>query len=151
MTVGTVIGYQRQSGTCALHLIFENDGIGVAEACDQIYVNTHVVQLLCLRQCDGTAQTAADNSSLFDAIEFRRLAQRAYKVMQAVALVHLTQLHGRCADFLHNNRDGALLAVVCRDGQRDTLTVRINAENDELSRLGLLCNIRCINDQQDYV
>ena len=61
-----------------------------------------------------------------------RLTQRADEIQQCVALVQRIELHGRVADFLEDDGDSALLAVVTGNGQRDAFAFLINAEDDEL-------------------
>ena len=63
-----------------------------------------------------------------------RLTQRADEIQQRVALVQRIELHGRVANFLEDDGDSALLAVVTGNGQRDAFAFLINAEDDELAR-----------------
>ena len=66
--------------------------------------------------------------------------QGADKVMDVVTLVQRTQCLGGEAHLLEDDGNGALLPVIAGDGQGNTLTLFINAEDDELTGLGLLGN-----------
>ena len=68
--------------------------------------------------------------------------------MQAVALIHFAERHGRRADLLENDRDRTRLAVEVRDRQRDALAVLAHAQDDELTRLGLARYMRRIDHHQ---
>ena len=109
------------------------------------------MQLLRLRVGDCTTQAAADNCCSLVALELRGNAERADKVMQAVAFLHLTQLDGGCANFLNDNGNGALFPIIFGNGQRNTLAFSINTENDKLTRFSLLCNIGSIDYQENDV
>ena len=76
------------------------------------------------------------------------LAQRTHEVQQRVSLVEQVKLLGGIAHLLENNGDGALLAVIARDGQRHALSLFINAENNELPGLRLPRNQRGLNLHQ---
>ena len=62
-------------------------------------------------------------------------AQRAHKVVDAVAHVQAVQLHGGAADDLEDDLHGTGLAVVTGDRQGDALAVLKRADNDELTGL----------------
>ncbi len=137
-----------QIGAGVLHLVLEDDDVLAAETGDQVDLDAHFVQLLSLRIRDRTAQTAADNSDLFQALEFALLAERTYKVMQAVALVQLAErLRGR-ADLLEDDGDRAVFAVKIRDGERNALALCADTQDDELTRLCLARNVRRLDHHQ---
>ena len=64
-------------------------------------------------------------------------AQGADEVANVVALVQIAQGDGGEAHLLENDGNSAFLPVVAGDGQGNTLTHLIDAENDELAGLGL--------------
>ncbi len=78
----------------------------------------------------------------FEAVELALLAEGADKVMQAVALVQRAErLRGR-ADLLEDDGDRAVFAVKIRDGERNSLALCADTQDDELTRLGL-CGATC--------
>ena len=89
---------------------------------------------------DGAAHAAADHADLLLAFGDGSLAQGSHEVLEAIALIQAGQLLGGGAHGLDNNGDGALLGIVVVDGDGDALAVLIHAEDDELARLGLLCD-----------
>ena len=122
-----------QVGAGVLHLVLEDNDVLVAETGDQVNLGAHFVQLLCLRICDRAAQTAADNSDLLETLKLARLAERTDKIMQAV---------------LENNRDRTLFAVKICDRERNTLAFCADTQDDELTRLCLAGNVRCLDHHQ---
>ena len=106
------------------------------------------MQLFGLRVGDGTAQAAADDRNLFQAFQLAGLAQRADKVVQAVALIEQAERHGSRADLLEDDRDRPLFTVEIRDGERDALAVRVHAQDDELAGLSLAGHVRRIDHHQ---
>ena len=137
-----------QVGAGVLHLVLEDDDVLVAETGDQVNLSAHFVQLLGLRICDRAAQTAADNSDLLETLELALFAERTDKIMQAVALVQRAERHRRCADLLENDRDGTLFAVKICDRERNTLAFCADTQDDELTRLCLAGNVRCLDHHQ---
>ncbi len=55
-----------------------------------------------------------------------------------VAGLHGAHLHRRLAHLLYNEGDGPPLAIIVGDGQRDTLTLFRETDDDKLASLGLL-------------
>ena len=137
-----------QVGAGVLHLVLEDDDVLGAEAGDEVDLDAHFVQLLGLRIRDRTAQTAADDSNLFEAVELALLAERTDEIVQAVALVQRAErLRGR-ADLLEDDGDRAVFAVKIRDGERNSLALCADTQDDELTRLGLARNVRRVDDHQ---
>ena len=68
--------------------------------------------------------------------------------MQAVALIQRAERHRRCADLLENDRDGTLFAVKICDRERNTLAFCADTQDDELTRLCLAGNVRCLDHHQ---
>ena len=137
-----------QVGAGVLHLVLEDDDVLGAEAGDEVDLDAHFVQLLGLRIRDRTAQTAADDSNLFEAVELALLAERADEVVQAVALVQRAErLRGR-ADLLENDGDGTLFTVKICDRERNTLAFCADTQDDELTRLCLAGNVRGLDHHQ---
>ena len=101
-----------------------------------------VVELLQNRVGDGAADAAAHDTDLFLAFGLGRAAQRADKVLNVLALGFMSELFGGGADRLHDDGNGALLTVEVVDGDGDAFTVFIDAQDDELAGLGLLCHHR---------
>ena len=68
--------------------------------------------------------------------------------MQAVALIQCAKRHRRCADLLENDRDGTLFTVKICDRERNTLAFCADTQDDELTRLCLAGNVRCLDHHQ---
>ena len=118
------------------------------ETGDEVDLDAHFMQLS-LRIRDRAAQTAADDSNLFEAVELAlSLPRGADEVVQAVALVQRAErLRGR-ADLLEDDGDRAVFAVKIRDGERNSLALCADTQDDELTRLGLARNVRRVDDHQ---
>ena len=97
-----------------------------------------VVELLQNGVGDGTADTAADDADLLLALGLGRTAERADKVLKELAFGLVSELFGGGADRLYDDGDGALLPIVVVDGDGDSFTVFIDAQDDKLTGLGLL-------------
>lgn len=91
---------------------------------------------------------AADDARLLDAVHLSGQTQGADQIHQSVALFHCCQSHSGQTSALEDDGDGALLTVITADGQRNTLALFINTEDDELARLCFASNVRCLNLQQ---
>ena len=100
--------------------------------------------------CDGAANAAADHADLLLTLGLGGTAQRAHKVMQAIALLLVAQLLGGGAHRLNDDGNGALLAVIVMDRNGDTLTILIHAQNDELAGLRLLGHHGCLDLIEDH-
>jgi len=122
---------------CLLHLFFEDEhslGAGTDNGDDLV---------ACLEKCLGDGQNRcntdaaahADNGAeLFNMTGF---AERADDIEKCAALLELRELLRGCAHFLEDNGDGALLAVIIRYCQGDTLCHVIAADDDKLAGLYL--------------
>ena len=92
--------------------------------------------------CQSCADTAADDADLLQAFGLGRRAERADKVVEAIALILVIQQLGRAADDLEDDRHGSLFAIVARNGERNALAILIHAQDDELTGLRFLCDQR---------
>ena len=126
---------------CASYFAISN---GRTEASENVWGTA----LPYLVSVDSSTDTAADNSHLFQPLHLRRLAERTDKIMQAVALVQLAERHRRCADLLEYDRDRALVTVKICDRERNTLAFCADTQDDELTRLCLAGNVRCLDHHQ---
>ena len=93
-----------------------------------------------LAEGDGAAHAAADHADLLLALHGGGLAQGAYKVVDVVAFLQRTQGVGGEADLLEDNGNGTFFPVITGDGQGNTLSHLVDAENDELTGLCLTCD-----------
>ena len=109
-----------------------------------------VVELLQHGIGNGAAYAAAHYADLLLALGLGGLAQGAYKVVEAVALLLMAELLGGGAHSLNDDGDGALLPIVIMDGDGDTLAVFIYPQDDELARLSLLCHHGGLDLIQDH-
>ena len=150
--VRAVVGHDVQVVACILELVHQDEQAGRAEADDHVHIRARLVQRLGLRIGDGDAQTPADDRDLFAllALELARLAQRADEILQRLALLERVQPARGRADLLKNDRDRALFPVIARDGQRDTLALLVDAQDDELARLRLSRNARRLDLHQRH-
>ena len=108
-----------------------------------MYLNTEVVELLCNRVCDSTANTAADNSDLLEAFCLSCTAERSNEIVETFALVEVVELFCCSSYYLENNSNCTCAAVKISNSERDTLAVLISSENDELTGLCLLSDLGC--------
>ena len=145
LAVGAVVGHEIQMVAGLLELVFENDDVLVAEADDDVGLDTRLFKGLCRRICDRAADAAADDADALLAFHVRRLAERTDKVLDIVALVQTAEHLGGQADLLEDDRDRALFAVIAGDGQRHALRLLIDTENDELAGLRLAGDERSLD------
>ena len=109
-----------------------------------------LVQSLCNGQGNGAAHAAANDAHFFQALQLGGLAQRAYKIVYALANRKAVQLHGGAAYDLKNNRNGAGLTVITGHGKGNTLAVLKGTNNDKLAGLCLFGNQRGMNDHPGH-
>ena len=110
-----------------------------------MHLGAAVVELLQNGISNGAAHAAADDADLLLALGLGGLAQGADKVVEIVALIQVGELLRGSTDGLDNDGDSALLGVVVVDGDGDTLTVFIHAQDDKLAGLSLLGNQGCLD------
>ena len=89
---------------------------------------------------NGAAHAAAHNGDLLLALGLGGLAQGAHEVCQAIAFLHVAELHSGSANRLNNDGDGALFGIIGVDGDGDTLAVFIRPQDDKLTGLSLFGN-----------
>ncbi len=121
---------------CLTEFILENHNIFAAEAYNDIHLGARLLEGNCRWIGNGAADAAADHADLANALCLGRLSQRPDKVRKLIADLHASEQFGGKPDLLENDGDCPSLPVVSGNGQRDALSPGINAENDELSRLG---------------
>ena len=89
------------------------------------------------------AQAAADEDDMADLGDVLRQAERTDEVLERVALLIAVAHFARgLAERLHHDGDGATVAVVIGDGQRDALGAVVKANHDEMAGLGRSRDIR---------
>ena len=140
------VGHDAQLVAAGLELVLQDQQILAAEADDAVHHTALIVQFLGNGQGNGAAHAAADHAHLLQAFHLGGTAQRAHKVVDAVAYVQAVQLHGGAADDLEDDLHGTGLAVVTGDRQGDALAVLKRAHNDKLARLCLFGDQRGFND-----
>ena len=138
--VGAVVGHQVQVGGSGLELLLQDHDVLGPEADDHIHLCAGFLKSHGSRQGDGAAHTAANHADPLLALHIGGLAQRAHEVPDVIALVQRAQSLGGETNLLENNGYSALLPVVTGNGQGNTLTLLVNAEDDELPGLCLLGN-----------
>ncbi len=142
LAVRAVVRHQLQNAGRRAELVLKNDEVLILEADDRVDFRAAVVELLQNGVSDGAADAAAHDADLLLAFGLGRAAQRADKVLNVLALGFMSELFGGGTDRLHDDGDGALLTVEVVDGDGDAFTVFIDAQDDELAGLGLLCHHR---------
>ena len=74
-----------------------------------------------------------------------RIAKGACEVEDDVPLFQSSEVFGRFTDFLKNNGDRSVFGIRIGDGQGDSFTVFIDAQNDELPGLPVAGDLRRID------
>ena len=136
--VSAVVRHQLENAGDLAELILKDHKILALETDDRMDFRAAVVELLQNGVGDGTADTAADDADLLLALGLGRTAERADKVLKELAFGLVSELFGGGADRLYDDGDGALLPIVVVDGDGDSFTVFIDAQDDKLAGLGLL-------------
>ena len=108
------------------------------------------MQLLCYGQSDSAADAAADDADVLETLKMGGNAEGTDEVLNVLTYLLVVELFGSCADNLENDPYGACLAVIVSDGKGDTLAVSINAQDDELTGLGLGRNEGSFNVHHRY-
>ena len=96
---------------------------------------------------DGASCTTTDDGDMLQAFQFTRLTQRTDEIGKLIAFFKTVEFDRGSTDNLENDGDGTIFRVFAGDGERNTFTVFVRSQNDELSRLSLLGDKGCINDQ----
>ena len=138
LTIGAVIGAHDELIGNGGQLLLQDDDIGAAEAADEGDLHPGLVHHLGDGVGNGAAHAAADYADLLQALDLGGFAQGAHKVGDIVALLHGVEHSGGAAGGLHHDGDGALLPVPAGDRNRHTLALLIQAEDNELTGLGML-------------
>jgi hypothetical protein len=135
VAVGAVVGADVQVGAGLAHLLLQYDNILGFKAADQVHLIARLMQGPGHRQGDGAAQAAAQDGHTAHVLHLGGQAQRAYKILKAVALVQLVQRQGGAADLLIDYGNQAVRRT--GDGEGNPLSLLVHPQNDELARLGL--------------
>ena len=98
--------------------------------------------------CDSAADAAADNADLLQTVHLGSLAEGADEVGDVIAFLHGVQHFGGAAGSLYHNGNGAFFAVIACYGNRSTLALLIQTEDDELTCLRVLCDQRSFDLEQ---
>jgi len=110
-----------------------------------VHLGAVLMQRLGHRVRNSAAHAAANHSHLAVAGNFGGIAQRAYKVLQAVAHLQPCQLLGGRAHQLEDNGHRTGGAIIVRHRQGDTLAPVVHPQDHKLAGLGFLCHIRRLN------
>ena len=147
LAVGAVVGADIQVGGVLAHLLFKDHDVLAAEAGDHVHLDAGLPHALGDGIADGAADAAAHHADTLLVADLGGLAHGADKVGQLVAGLHELQHFGGLAHGLDHDGDGAGLAVIVGDGQRDTLAVLVQTKDDELSGEALLRDQRGLDDE----
>ncbi len=137
LAVGAVVGHEVEVVGAFPELLLQDDDVLGAEADDHVHNGAGLLKGPGSGQGDGAAHAAADHAHSLLALDLGGTAQGAHKVLDVVALVQSAQGLGGEAHLLENDGNGALLPVIAGNGQGDPLAHLVDAENDELTGLGL--------------
>ena len=121
----------------------KNNKILVAETDDRMDLCAELVKFLCNGKRDRTAYTAADNGNLFDAVGFGRFAERTDEIADIFAFLFGVERLCSAADDLIDYRNRSVNAVKIGNGKGYSFAVLIDAKDNKLSRLCLLCDSGC--------
>ena len=110
-----------------------------------MHLAAELVQLLRNGEGYRAAHASAYYAHLFEAVGLGGAAEGAAEVGEAFAHFLLVKLHGGCAHYLEDDLNGARLPVVARHGERDALTVLVDAQYYKLPGLSLFGNERRID------
>ena len=138
--IKTVIGADDQLVAGLLEVLLQDHQILGAEAHDGMDLSAIVMELLQHGIRNGAANAAAHNGDLLLALGLGGLAQGSHEVCQAIAFLHVAELHSGGANRLNNDGDGALFGIIGVDGDGDTLAVFIRPQDDELTGLSFFGN-----------
>ena len=145
IAVGTVVGHNDKLIAAGAELILQDDQVLIAETDNAGNLGALGMQCLGDGQCDSTADAAADNADILQALNLGGFAQGADEVVDSLALFQRVQLHGAGTHHLEDDGNRTGLAVETGDGQGNALGIFLRADNDELTGLCLLCDQRCID------
>ena len=106
------------------------------------------MHFLCDGVGDSTTNAAADDADLLQTVHLGSLAEGTYEVGDIIAFLNGVQHLGGAAGSLYHNGYGALFAVIACYGNRSTLALLIQTEDDELTCLGVLCDQRSFDLEQ---
>ena len=141
MAITAVIGHDKQIGAGIVKFFLEDDQVFVFETNDEVDFYAHVMQSFSLRISNSNTQAATDNADFFQSFEFRWNAQWADEIEEAVAFVEFVQSISSVTNFLEDDGHSASFSVVASDSQRDSFSVFVNAEHNELTWLSFLGNM----------
>ena len=133
----SVVGHQTVFVGYRAELVLEDHEIFRAEADYRVNGRAVFVEFFRHGICDRASDTAADDGDLLPAFGFGRASERTDEVPYIFTLGEGVQLFRRRTDDLEDYRDGAAFAVVISHGERNALSVFVNAKNYELTRFDL--------------
>ena len=135
------------------HLVFHNQDVFASCSNDDIALDTMVMKPFSLRiyRC-STYTTSNKYNSLFlnffkiICYQLRRTSQRSHKVCDGIASFELQQFVSRYTNRLEYDGNRSCFSVIVTDGKRNTLSILVHSENDELSRFAGFCYSRSENN-----
>ena len=106
------------------------------------------MQLFGNGQRDGTANSAADDADIVQSLGLGGFSERSGKIGDMIALLKSVKRGGRGADDLKNYAHPSGGAVKAGDGEGNTLSLGVNAQDYELPCLGFARDIRRVDLHQ---
>ena len=94
---------------------------------------------------DRTSDTTTHDADFLQSCDMRRHPERSDKIADAVALFLMIELLGRRTDDLEDDLDCAARRIDACDRQRDTLSLFVHTQNDELPCLRFLSDEGCFD------
>ena len=133
----------------SLELVLKDNKILVSEANHSMHLNAKLGEFFSNGIRNSATNTAADYGNLLYALGFGSPSERTYEIRKTVALIHMRQLLGSSSYLLEDDRDRSRLAVIIRNRQRYSFTLRVGTQNYKLPRLCLFRDQRGIYIHQN--
>ena len=145
----TVVRAQDEFVAAGLELVFPENQILGPKTEDSDHIGAAFLEAARLGEDRRHAQAAANAHHLFGVADRAGDAHRAdHRVQRRTDLAFLLHLPGGLADRLDYQRDGSLVLVEIRDGERNPLALLVEHDDHELPRPGGLGHQRMAHLQQ---
>ena len=144
--VAAVVGADDQFVGVAAEFILPEHAVLAAKAHDRGGAIADLLECAQLREYRRNPQPAADQHHMPDFLDMLRQSERPDEILELVALIEVVaHFVRRLAERLDDHGDGAALAIIVGDGQRNALAALVETEHDEVARLRRLRDVGRVN------